>query len=314
MYLQRIIVLLAFACITIRTTYAQCCSAGNPVASDVNFTITAKKVLKTELNYRYSESGSHYKNDSKLDINFMGKAYSNYSELAVAYGVFNRLEIRGDLGYFLNKTETYNFNNIPDSKGYGMGDLSIQSRYLIYKNFVRKWELSAGIGMKMPIGVFDQEYENVKLPINVQPSSGSYKYFVNAFFLKKLNDKFGCYTFSAIEIASKIDSKNFIYKYGNLYLLSIGCNHKASNKFNAGMQLRNEFREKSSRENDAIVDASGGYILYCLPSVSYNLFNSFYLSSILSFPVYGYYNDIQRSNKFSLNFKLTKSFNLCKNE
>jgi hypothetical protein len=166
--------------------------------------------------------------------------------------------------------------------------------------------------MKFPVGVFDQEVNNVKLPITIQPSSGSFRYLANIYINKAFkNPKWNLGFFGSFEYSQLINSENFYYKYGNRYLFSVIGSYKVAKAFNLGLEIRSENRGRSTRENNQVVESSGYNIVYAIPHLSYSFFNHCLLSLNAELPVFRYYNGIQLGNKFSVSASLiyTLSFN-----
>jgi hypothetical protein len=285
--------------------FGQCCSAGNPFFYSEQ-TNPGRKELQVVAGYKYSISETYYEGSEKISIDFVDKAYFNYLNLQLVYGLTPRISLQTDLGYFLNKTETYSLSDWQDSKGYGLGDAALTIKYLAYKNFIRKIAITPSIGMKFPIGVFDQEADHVKLPITVQPSSGSYKYLINLSINKSFkHPKWNLGFFGSFEYAQLIDSENFYYKYGNMYLFSMLTSYKVSKAINLGLEIRSENRGKSKRENEHIVESSGYKIIYAIPHVSYSFAKKWFLAVNGDLPVYKYYNGIQLANKFAMSARIT---------
>jgi hypothetical protein len=197
-------------------------------------------------------------------------------------------------------------------KGYGLGDAELSVRYAIIKRILKRFDVIPGIGVKLPVGVFDQEIEDVKLPISLQPSSGSFKYNVNVFVFKGINKHSVSFRAFA-EFANRIQSQNFDYKYGNLYILSAYGSLSINKKINLLSQIRYEYRENSVRENQQIVESSGGQVLFFIPQINVMPTESLGISLYADIPLYKYMNGTQLSNKYALAFKVFKSFNFNKN-
>lgn len=294
--------------------FAQCCSAGNPFFYGEQANMRHKE-LQVIGGYKYSTSDTYYNGSEPISIDFIDKAYFNYLNLQLIYGITSRFSIQTDLGYFINKTEQYSKEGWTPSEVYGLGDAAITFKYLAYKNFNRKYSIIPSLGVKFPIGVFDQEVDNVKLPITVQPSSGSYKYMVNIYFNKGFkNPKWNLGFFGSFEYAQLIDSENFYYKYGNMYLFSLICSYFINDKINLGLEVRSDNRGKSQRENDQIVESSGYNIIYTIPHISYRFVEKWLLSVNAEFPVYRFYNGIQLGNKFSVSAQLSWRVNFSKRQ
>lgn len=234
----------------INSLYSQCCSAGNPYFYSEQANMGHKE-LQAVAGYKYSTSDTYYAGSEEIDINDIEKAWFNYLNLQLVYGLTHRLSIQTDLGYFINKSEEYYKEDWATKTGYGLGDATLTLKYLAYKSFTQKYSIIPSIGMKFPIGVFDQEVDKVKLPITIQPSSGSFRYLVNLYINKSFkNPKWNLGFYGSFEYAQLIDSENFYYKYGNVYLFSLIGSYKILDKLNLGLEIRNENRANASRENE----------------------------------------------------------------
>jgi hypothetical protein len=292
---------------------AQCCSAGNPFFYGEQATMQGQE-LQVLLGYKYSFSDTYYSDSKRIDIDFVDQAYFNYLNLQLIYGLTQRISLETELGYFLNKTEDYQDPAWQSSIGYGLGDATVKVRYLAYTNFKRKLLITPSLGIKLPIGVFDQEtVDHVKLPITVQPSSGSYKYQASIYINKSTKNalwNFGFY--GSFEYAQPINSKNFNYKYGNMYLFSVLGSYKIGQYLYVGLEIRNENRSKSKRDNDQIVKSSGYNIIYTIPHVSLNTKKQVKFSFDAEIPTYRYYNGIQLGNKMAFSVRVSYQINFQK--
>lgn len=289
---------------------AQCCSAGNPLSTDADYQSQGAHRLKVAITGKTSASSGYYKQDALYDVGSVDRASFHYSELTLGYGITHRLSARVDAGYFFDKTEAYKNPAAKNLVGSGLGDLSVQMRYLIYKNFIHKWELSGGAGIKLPVGVFDQEVDRVKLPIQLQPSSGSFKYFGNLFFIHTPHPGFSWYALVSAQVAQRIQSVNFDYRYGEVYMLSAGVNQRIAPWLSAAMQLRGELRTRLHRENHIEVATSGGRMVYITPSVSVSLPARLFLTASVNVPLYRYHNGVQLAHRYLAAITLSRSFKL----
>jgi len=309
----RTIIILIISLTLSKASLAQCCSAGNPFFYGEQATIKGNE-LQVLLGYKYSISDTYYSKSDRVAIDFVDKAYFNYLNLQFIYGLSQRISLEADLGYFLNKTEDYKDAGWQTSNGYGLGDATVKVRYLAYNNFKRKLSITPSLGIKLPIGVFDQETtDHVKLPITVQPSSGSYKYQANIYINKTSKNalwNFGFY--GSFEYAQLINSKNFYYQYGNMYLFSILGSYKIGQTIYVGLELRNENRSKSKRENNQVVESSGYQIIYTIPHVSINTKKNLKFSFDAEIPTYRYYNGIQLGNKMAISARVSYPINFLR--
>ena len=284
---------------------AQCCSSGNPFISDAEQPALQSKVLTSSLTYRYSHSSQFYSGDSRFnELPFDQTSYSNYSEIQLGYGITNWMTVLADLGYFFNKTMSTSGQD--PYRGYGIGDAGLYLKFNAYSNPKTRFSISPSLGVKFPIGVFDQELDNVQLPIQVQPSSGSYKYMGSIFISKGIGSKMALAIFLSYEYSQLIESENFYYKYGDQWIGALYFNYQVWKGLSLDIQIRNEYRARSMRENNEIVDASGYNVVFFTPQVTYAFKHNWYLSAYSDIPVYKYYNDLQMSFGYSFSVRLTK--------
>jgi hypothetical protein len=284
---------------------AQCCSSGNPFISDAEQPALQSKVLTFSLTYRYSHSSQFYSEDSQFnDLPFDQTSYSNYSEFQIGYGVTDWMTVIADLGYFFNKIQATSGQD--PYRGYGLGDVGLYLKFNAFNNPKARFSVSPSIGVRFPIGVFDQEVDNVQLPIAVQPSSGSYKYTVNLFISKGLSKKMALAAFIAYEYSQLINSDNFYYKYGDQWIGAVYFNYNIWKGLGLDLQIRNEYRAKSFRENNEIVDASGYDMIFFTPQLTYAFKHNWYLSAYSDIPLYKYYNSIQMSFGYAVSVRITK--------
>lgn len=284
--------------------WAQCCTSGNPFISDAEQPALQSKILTASLAYRYSHSGSYYSEDAPFkDLPFQEAAYSNYIELQLGYGMTNWLTVLSELGYFFNKT--FETPGIDSYKGYGLGDAALYLKFNAYSNSRLRLTISPTIGVKFPVGVFDQEVDNVQLPISVQPSSGGYRYIANVFVSKGFGE-IALAGFASYEYSQLIQSENFYYKYGDQWIGALYFNYHIWKGLSLDLQLRNEYRAKSTRENDEIVDASGYDVVFLTPQLTYAFKHNWYLSAYSDIPLYKYYNGVQMSFGYAVSARITK--------
>lgn len=287
---------------------AQCCAAGNPLNISPDFQRSNRNDLKISLLFRNSISDTYYNENEVIDINYVDNSGFNYLELGAEYGLIDWLSLRIETGYYLSKFETYKNPDFEKKNAYGLADLNIAARFDLYKKPSRKLQISGIAGIKLPVGVFDLVVDNIKLPVQLQPSSGSFRYHGGIQINKAyLQNKINVFLGSSVEFSQRIQSKNFDYKYGTVYMIALGSGYKLNSKLNFLMQGRVEIRKKSQRENNQIVEASGGTIVMAVPQISYQAFEDWNLSLAFSTPIYRKYNSIQLGNKHSFSFILTRN-------
>jgi len=316
MKLKRLITitLLIFLLVFGSRIMAQCCSAGNPPGNDGDQSSIGKKNLMITVAYKYGFANKYYTGDSPITLPEMGsvvkEASYNYLESRVSYGINSKMSVLAEIGYFIGKKEKYTSESWETQKGYGLADASLLFRYRIYHNWKKQFEISPFVGIKIPVGVFDQEVNHVQLPITLQPSSGSYRYLASVYVSKGFPGKnYHISSLSSIEIAQRIKSDNFDYTYGTLYSFSVTGSYKFFRFLTTVLQLRNENRAKAHRDGNQIVESSGYSIVYLAPQMQFVPIKNWKLSVSCDLPVYKHYNGIQLSNGYACSFRLVHQLN-----
>jgi hypothetical protein len=291
--------------------YGQCCNAGNPSSFSFGDQVSLKaRNIQASTAYKYGYSRKYFSGNKPIDLGFSAPASFSFMNIAAAFGISSKFTLLADAGYFFNKKQE-NPEPFPADRGYGLGDATFNLRYRIIKSMKHQMELIVHAGVRLPAGVFDQEKEGVKLPITVQPSSGSFVYLGGIDIAKSLKDsKWKFYSSLSMEFPQWIDSKNFYYRYGNLYNISIASAYLISRKLLPSIQLQAEFRNHAKREENAQVDASGYKILFFTPMFETELFKQFSMQVYADFPIYRYFEGIQLSNSYRTGIKLIKRFTI----
>jgi hypothetical protein len=289
--------------------YGQCCSAGNPSSFSFNDNNSLKaKSLLISSSFKYGYSDTYFKGNKPEDVGFYAPANYSFMDMKVAFGINNRFTLQAETGYFFMKQQK-NPAPFPADKGYGLGDAAFNLRYRFYKSIKHHMELTAIAGMRLPIGVFDQEKDGVKLPIALQPSSGSLVYFGGLSMAKSFKEsKLRFYGSASAEFPQLIDSKNFYYRYGNLYDLSIAVAYPVHHFFVPALQLQGEMRGHATREEGQVVDATGYKVITISPQIESDFLKDWSILVYADLPVYRYFNGIQLANSYKAGIKLIKRF------
>jgi len=159
-------------------SFAQCCAggSGSPIAGGTSQGVLSSHQFELNTNTQYINSDKFYTGDSPDTNKYFDRYKSIYQYFRVAYGITSNLMISVETGYFFNKEEI-GLNNDP-SKTYnskGFSDIIIFPRYDIFNisNERHKFELTLGLGYKIPIGTYNDSTGNV------EPFSGDTYYVRN---------------------------------------------------------------------------------------------------------------------------------------
>ena len=292
---------------------AQCCSAGNPVGGDLIQSSIGPHSLRLSALYKNSFSDQYYNKDHPEDVPQINYSRFNFMSFQFMYGISRKLNVFGELGYFFDKSQSVSIQGNHVLTARGIGDLALGAKYIIFtsRNNTNEFNITAGI--KLPVGAFDQEMDGVVLPLSLQPSNGATKFTGSLYFLHRpLGSKLGFFIVSSIETSTVIQSKNYYYHYGYVFLNSISGTYKINDKTSVALQSRFEIRGKDKRENDLVVSSTGSAALFLSPIFQYSLLKGWELSLQADFPVYKYVQGYQLTNKYSFSVQLSKRLSFKK--
>lgn len=221
---------------------------------------------------------------------------------------YNRIELVGRY----NATEKLKFNFyvpfvINQMKGSeqtttksGLGDPMFLVNYKFLKKEVELSQhyLTAGAGIKFPLGKSDLLENEELLNRNFQPGSGSFDFILTTsyYFRKK---KMG-YT---LESSYKMNTtSNSGYRFGNQFNFSANMNYRLERPKLNWLIYGGVYFEQASRhtENESFVFNTGGYGIYANAGVQF-YFSKMRLSTGIQHPIYQYFNT---DNMTSLNSSL----------
>ncbi len=303
--------ILCFCISTIKLS-AQCCVAGNPSSSRDNRSGNSKNALDISLGDMYSYSDTYYSGSKVNDYKYIKDSYFNFSSLSLAYGLTERLQISAEIGYYTGKIQNFDFGAGQkfSRKAYGLGDGSIGISYKLFSNESNTFVITPSLRATLPIGVFDQMYGPVVLPIDLQPSSGGYKYEAGLMFLKRFETtNFSIFSANTFEYSQRIKTERTNYKYGNLYNFSILGIYNISEPLTGIIKVRAQIRDKAIDDANNIIDATGGFTLFIAPQIEFKFYDTWKLSLQYEMPIYRDLNSIQLGNKYAINARISKRIN-----
>lgn len=297
------------------SVFGQCCAAGNPVNSNNLIPVNGINVLGITYSHIYSLSDKYYIEDKITDREYIETEF-NFSNLAFTYGLTERLNLTADIGYFFNKTQNFVVDEY-SRYAQGLGDLNIGFSYNSYQTDDSEFSIIQTLRMTLPVGVFNQVYDGIELPIDLQPSSGNYKYNLGIMLSNRFgNSGFSIYSINTIEMAQFIETSTSEYKYGNLYNLSLIGAYQIMDELGSWLQIRCEIRDKaliatkSQPDIYSYLNATGTLNVFISPQLSYTIADSWTISSQFNYPIYINVNGEQLTNKYFIQGGISKSFNL----
>ena len=312
--MKRLVTLVLAATTAVFWTFdasAQCCAAGNPITADGSAGGGGKNILEVQALYKYSFSDTYFEGSTKTDYKYIDYSSFDFTSLHLAYGITDRLKASFELGYFFSKTQTFAFGY--DRKANGLGDGVIGFQYNAYKNQGKQLDLFPYVRFTLPIGVFDQMNGPVVLPIDIQPSSGSFKYLVGALLSKRFAEgKVAFFLDGSAEFSQRINTERTNYKYGNLYNVSLYGSYQVIDNLIVALQLRDQVRDKASNRNNEQINATGGHVMFLIPQLRYTFFTFWDASVLYEYPFFKSMNGKQLTNNYAITLRVGRTIKFNK--
>jgi hypothetical protein len=289
--------------------FSQCCGGHSPIGGNTNQGTLPKYTLQINSFYKHAYSAGYMENDHNSDFKFVENANNNFLGLQVGYGITKRFTAEIEAGYYLNRTQNFKLN---DTKyileGKGGSSATFTGRYNIYKDSIKDFEFTMGLGVRLPWSKIPQVIDGVELAQDVQPSNGGYGLSLQSFLFKEFDDaEINIFMINALIINTENTKK---YKEGNSLITGLFFS-KAFKKVSAIAQVRNELRAYAYRYG-LRVNSSGGYRLLIVPQISYTVKQKYNLAFLYELPIYQYYNGIQIRDRYAFSVNLNIRLGLSK--
>jgi len=303
--------------------YSQCfSSSGNPIGGTANMGTVNKKTIRISSFYKHACADKYFSGDERTDYN-LKKARYNYIGTLLGYGLSDKITIEAELGYFVNKIQEYPMFSIDPDTGRGLSNAVISGKFNLYSNKEKRFEITAGIGGRIPLQSFAIQQNNNDLSIDVQPTMGSYGIVAQLFLIKENSFK-GLRYFLINRFEYNFKNKedyfmnNVQYKFGSVYYTSFFVSKHLWLPWTTGdgiwtviFQLRNEIKAKRIQNNE-IVPASGACLFYVAPQLNVTIHKKWNVSFMFDYPIYQYYNETQLGINYSFLINLTRDISFTK--
>jgi hypothetical protein len=292
-------------------------SSGNPVGGTSNMGVMDKRALRAGLFYSYSSSDKYFQGHREYtgDNEILQNASYNYLGFFSAYGLAKWLSMEMEAGYYLDKTQLYYLDDTKLS-GQGFSNLVLSLKPRLFYSSDKRFELSCALGVNIPFSREMQQVSGVTLPIQIQPSIGSYGLVFQSFMVKE-------YPFRAIRFFWVYRMEGYFenpqeYIPGCMYINSLFVSRHFTfeqwklKDWTLILQLRNQVQGLSSRSGEAI-GVSGNCLLYLVPQLNLSLGDHWNISVLADLPLYRYYHGIQLANKTAIVLSLIRDFSFTNN-
>lgn len=289
---------------------AQCCGGCNPIGGNTNQGTLPRNMIQVNTYYKHSYSAGYMEADHRSDFSFVKNAESNFMGLLVGYGITSRLTVQAEAGYYLNRTQNFDFGPYRYRlNGYGGSSVTLTGKYNLVKDTARDIEFTMGLGVKLPWSKQPQIIDGVELSEDVQPCNGAYGLVLTS-FLYKAFDKSNVRLFMMNTVSINSNSLRN-YREGNTYITSVFASKTFFTNWTAIAQVRNEIRDFAYRDH-LKVTSSGGYRFIFVPQINYSFKRKYNISALYELPIYQNYNGIQLRDMYAFSINLNIRIGLDK--
>lgn len=327
--MKRTIAILFFAILPF-IGYGQCfTSPGNPIGGNVNMGVLKKSWLRFSSFYKHSYSSRYFFGDD-LYTNSKGKTFDkarfDYVGGFLGYGISKKLTLEAEFGYFIDKIRYFQNPEV----GYGFSNAIITGKYNVYSNLINRFEITLGLGGKIPLRQQAQINNNIVLAPEAQSSGGAYGMVGQAYIIKEYAFTatriflIAQYEYNYPSIPDFYELKK--YEFGNALTTSLFVTKHLhmppalewlSNNWTAIFQLRNEIKGKNKIMSKDVefpewkeVPNSGSFTIFASPQINYTLNQVWNFSFTFDIPVYQHYNKKQMAIDYAFNLNISKDINL----
>jgi hypothetical protein len=301
-YTPVVLVLLA----SISTSMAQnCCAPSVPQQGILGETVSLPHVLDIGLHYQYLRSYEMFEgNTSVLDPK---NTLSEWHQpmLTLSYGIVRSLSAAAVIPYFVKRKRAGSFHRTA-----GIGDLTVLVRYSpISRSFVRYTEITLGFGVKIPAGATDRRESGFKLPMELQPGSGSWDYNFSASF------------FRGFEPVDLIASVNYImttpdegYEFGNSLAGLITANFHIHERLEASVGFSGISKGRDTQRAEKL-RSTGRDQTWVVPGMRAVIVPQLIdLQVFLEYPMYQRFNGQQLASEYNVRVSTTVSIPLSSSD
>lgn len=174
----RIIVFNFMLLVVVGANGQTCCSAGAPVSSFLEISDANEKSMSIQLNYEYKSINLLVDNNSRLE-NDERTRYGQNISLKLDYILNSKWAFSASLPFVLHSRNTLSEHQ----RSFGIGDLSLLSQYMLFRNSMHNMNVSAGI--KLPIGTTSNRGPSqIFLSPDMQSGSGSFDFLARIAYSK----------------------------------------------------------------------------------------------------------------------------------
>jgi hypothetical protein len=292
--------------------HAQCLSSVNPVGGTNNLLVLEKNSLRIISFYKYGQGNQYYEGNSVSDFDLIEKAFYNYLSASVGYGLTWKTSIELETGYFFNKTQDYNLDPDYRLSGHGLSNFILSVKHSLYSNPFKRFYITGAAGAKIPSSQKLQLDNNVKLPVEVQPTIGAFGAVFSSSFVKENSETSMRYFLTnrtELNAPNKEGYKPGTSVYTSFYISRHLKAPWLKDNWTAILQVRNEIR-MPDKINEKTKESSGSTLFFVAPQLNYVLKENWYLSAMVEIPVYQNFKGTQLGASPGITFVISRTLRL----
>ena len=278
-----------------------CCSIPTPPivigSGAANFGIYSKGQFLMGLSYGFTNISRAIQETKKVTDPENRATNIQITNFEAAYDITNRFRLNLSVS-LVAKTRTISLRDIDNQplaakfSSAGVGDISIVGHYAIETfSFIRGREVTIGAGVKFPTGSTNKLQNNARLPIDLQPGTGSYGAILNGSYFQGSAPSRLSYFANATILVNGQNPDG--YKMGHELIYSFGLGRAVLLPF-AGIfvELKGRYATKD-HFNGRMLPSTGGSLVYLAPDIIIRRFKR--LSAILTIdvPIFQRVNGLQ---------------------
>ena len=305
---SRVCIILIFSAFVVNPAVSQCFSSANPVGGSSNLLVLDKQTVRFVAYYRHALSNRYFEKSSESDFNLVDRADYNYGGAIIAFGLFSKLSLETEWGYFFNKTYQFSVPAGREITGRGFYNTIVSGKFRILTDYARRFYISGSVGAKIPLSLDSKVKDGITLPVDLQPSSNAFGSVLQLFMVKE-NSETGMRYFLIHRHEYNLPNRSD-YKLGQAFLTSFFVSRHLPDHWLPGdwttiIQLRNETHTRNRRE-ETLEGATGGTVFLLSPQINYSIREIWNVSFIFDIPVYQYLNGIQLAYNYAFTVNLSR--------
>lgn len=268
-----LLMIIIFLLIVNNSSAQGCCTVGSSSFGGLERGITSKGTIKLGLGYLTNNLNTTYNGNNSIPDPLDRTALVTVYNFELEFGITENISILFISGYTFKKRETAIFavNNISiekvSFKENGVTDVTLLAKYeLLNPTIISPFGITIGGGVKLPVGMNNKKDNGTRLPIDLQPGTGS----VDVLFWGNIYKGFPSLDFSiASSFFYKYAGSNLDgYKFGDEYVLSIMGEYYLVDYLTLSLNLKSRF-SRQDFSSGRFLPSTGGSYLDVMPGIIY---------------------------------------------